>query len=166
MLVLRFAAVLGLVFWMGGLAALALIAAPALFDVVGTRGPDGRALAGAAFGETLSRFQTATYVCAAVILTSLVVRGVLGPRPRQFFFRLLISSLMTVATAWSGFVLLPQLRETQRALGASSASASVSAGGDGDSLRVKFGRLHGMSASLQLVPLIGGLVLIFFELKD
>ena len=165
MLVLRFAAVLGLVFWMGGLAALALIAAPALFDVVGTRGPDGRALAGAAFGETLSRFQTTTYVCAAMILTSLVVRGVLGPRPRQFFLRLLISSLMTVATAWSGFVLLPQIRETQRALGASSASASVSAG-DGDALRLKFGRLHGISASLQLVPLIGGLVLIFFELKD
>jgi hypothetical protein len=161
MLALRFAAVLGLAFWVGGVAALGMIAAPALFDVVGGSGPGGRALAGAAFGETLSRFHSATYICAAVLLASLAVRGVLGPRPRHFAIRVLISTLMLAASAWSGLVLIPRIQEAQRTLGASTSTLP-----DGDPRRVEFGRLHGMSSSLQLVPLLGGLALIFFELKD
>ena len=161
MLALRFAAVLGLVFWVGGLAALGLIAAPALFDVVGASGTGGRTLAGAVFGETVSRFQAVSYLCAAVILVSLIARGVLGPRPRHFFIRMVISSLMVAATVWFGLVLMPRMQEAQGALGA-SASTSAS----DDSRRAEFGRLHGLSTSLQLVPVIGGLALIFFELKD
>jgi hypothetical protein len=161
MLALRLAAVLGLAFWVGGLAALGSIAAPALFDVLGAAGPGGRALAGAAFGETLSRFHTATYVCAAVIIGSLAVRGLLGPRPRFFSIRMLISTLMVAASAWSGLVLIPRIQDAQRASGPAPSVLP-----DNDPRRVEFARLHGMSASLQLVPLLGGLVLIFFELKD
>jgi hypothetical protein len=158
MLALRFAAVLGLVFWVGGLAALGAIAAPAMFDVIGAGTAGGRALAGAAFGETLSRFQTASYLCAAVIVVSLVARGVLGPRPRHFSIRVFISALMVAASAWTGVVLIPRVQEAQRTLAAS--------GPDSDRRRAAVGRLHGMSTSLQLVPLVGGLVLLFFELKD
>lgn len=161
MLALRFAAVLGLVFWVGGLAALGLIAAPALFDVIGASGTGGRALAGAAFGETLSRFHTASYICGGVILASLAIRGVLGPRPRHFFIRMMISSLMVGASAWSGFVLIPQIREAQRAVGASAAAPA-----EIEARRADFSRLHGLSTSLQLVPLVGGLALIFLELKE
>jgi hypothetical protein len=160
MLALRLAAVLGLVFWVGGLAALGSIAAPALFDVVGA-GAGGRALAGTAFGEILSRFHTATYVCAAVIIASLAVRGVLGPRPRHFSIRMLISTLMVAASAWSGLVLIPRIQEAQRAFGSPPSVLP-----DTDPQRREFDRLHGMSASLQLVPLLGGVALIFFELKD
>ena len=159
MLALRLVAVLGLVFWIGGLAALGTIAAPALFDVLGTSS-DGRALAGAAFGETFRRFQTATYLCGALIVVSLLVRGVLGPRPRHFSLRLIISTLMLAATAWTGFVLLPQIQDAQRTLGVAATA------GDHERRRAMFGRLHSVSSSLQLVPLIGGLALIFFELKD
>ena len=56
---LRFAAVLGLVFWTGGLAALGAIGAPAIFDAMG---PAGRSTAGTVFGEVLSRFHAAAYV--------------------------------------------------------------------------------------------------------
>jgi len=161
MLALRFAAVLGLVFWVGGLAVLGAIAAPAVFEVVGASGADGRALAGAAFGETLSRFHSATYICAAVIIASLAVRGLLGPRPRHFSIRVLISTLMVAASAWSGFVLIPRIQDAQRTLGASPSTLAAS-----DPRRVEFGRLHGLSTSLQLIPLLGGLALIFFELKD
>lgn len=160
MLALRFAAVLGLVFWVGGLAALGMIAAPALFDVVGSSGAGGRSLAGAAFGETLSRFQTTTYICGAVIIASLTVRRILGPRPRHFSIRILISTLMLAASAWTGFVLIPRIQDAQRTLGAASNA------GDSEQRRAEFGRLHGMSTSLQLVPLLGGLALILFELKD
>jgi hypothetical protein len=162
MLALRFAAVLGLVFWVGGLAVLGSIAAPALFDALGAaRGPEGRALAGAAFGATLQRFQFASYICAGIILGSLVVRAVLGPRPRHFAARMILSVLMIAASAWTGFVLIPQIARAQLALGA----PALSPGAD-DPRRQEFGRLHGMSTALQFVPLVGGLALLLFELKD
>lgn len=160
MLALRFAAVMGLVFWVGGLAALGAIGAPVLFDVLGARGPDGRALAGLVFGETLSRFHLAAYGCSGVVIASLLVRAILGPRPRRFAVRLLVAIVMAGATAWSGLVLVPRIQASQRTLGAASALPAA------DPRRIEFERLHGLSTSLQLVPLLGGLALIFFELKD
>jgi hypothetical protein len=161
MLALRLAAVLGLVFWLGGLAVLGTVAAPALFDAFGPRGPDGRALAGAAFGAILQRFQLASYICAAVIAGTLLLRAVLGPRPRHFAARMLIVALMIAASAWTGLVLIPQIARVQ------PPSATAAPGSAADGLRrQEFGRLHGLSTALQTVPLLGGLALLFFELKD
>ncbi|MGH9370254.1 MAG: DUF4149 domain-containing protein, partial [Vicinamibacterales bacterium] len=161
MLALRYVAVLALVFWIGGLVALGAFAAPAAFDVLGPRGADGRALAGAVFGETLRRFHLAAYACAAIIVMSLLVRGVLGPRPRRFAIRLAVTAIMAGAGAWSGLVLTPRIHEAQETLGTSPSTLP-----EGDPRRVEFGRLHGISTSLQLVPLLGGLALLFFELRD
>jgi hypothetical protein len=36
---------------------------------------------------------------------------------------------------------------------------------ENDPRRVEFGRLHGLSSGLQLIPLLGGLALMFFELN-
>ena len=161
MLALRFAAVLGLVFWIGGLAVLGSVAAPALFDVLGAKGPEGRAAAGMVFGETLRRFQPATYICAAIVIASLGIRAVLGPRPRHFALRLSVCAIMTTAAMWTGIVLVPRIQDAQRTLGTSPSTLPET-----DPRRIEFGRLHGLSTSLQLVPLIGGLALLFFELKD
>lgn len=155
---LRFAAVLGLVFWTGGLAALGAIGAPAIFDAMG---PAGRSTAGTVFGEVLSRFHAAAYVCGAIVVLTLVIRAVLGPRPRHFSVRMIISALMVAATVWSGFVLLPRIQDLQRALGGSPASLPPD-----DAGRIRFTRLHQMSTSLQLVPLLGGVALLYFELED
>jgi hypothetical protein len=155
---LRFAAVLGLVFWTGGLAALGAIAAPAIFDTLGAA---GRGTAGSVFGEVLSRFHPAAYVCAGVLVLSLVTRAVLGPRPRHFSLRMLLSAAMVAATAWSGFVLLPRIQEMQRTLG-----GTPSALPQDDSHRLRFTALHRLSTSLQLVPLLGGVALLYFELED
>ena len=97
MLALRFAAVLALVVWIGGLVTLGALAAPAAFEVLGARGAEGRTLAGTVVGETLRRFNLVTYACAAVVLLSLTVRGVLGPRPRRFALRIGGLALMTAA---------------------------------------------------------------------
>lgn len=160
MLALRFAALLGLVFWVGGLAALGAIMAPAVFDVLGATGPGGRALAGATFGEAFARFNTATYTCGAVIVVSLAIRGLLGPRPSRFGIRVAFATLMIAASLWSGFVLIPRIQAAQRTVATPSGLAAD------DGRRAEFGRLHGLSSSLQLVPLVGGLALIFLELKD
>ena len=160
MLGLRFAALLGLVFWVGGLAALGAITAPAVFEVVGASGPGGRTLAGATFGEAFARFNTATYLCGALIVLSLAVRGLLGPRPSRFAIRVALATVMLGVSLYSGFVLIPRINAAQRTF------ATPSALPEHDARRAEFGRLHGLSSSLQLVPLVGGLALIFFELKD
>jgi hypothetical protein len=154
MLALRYAAVLALALWIGGLVALGVFVAPTAFDVLGPRGADGRALAGLLFGETFGRFHFAIYLCGAVLLTSLAARGVLGPRPRRFAIRVSVAILMIGAAVYTGFVLIPQIQ---------TAAATLQ---DADSRRIELGRLHGLSSSLQLVPLVGGLVLLLFELKD
>ena len=60
-------------------------------------------------------------------------------------------------------VLSSRIERVQQEIGAGVAPSSLPAG---DPRRVEFGRLHGQSTLIQLVPLIGGLVLMLFELKD
>ena len=153
MLALRYAAVLALAIWIGGLVTLGMFAAPTAFDVLGARGAEGRALAGALFGEMFARFHLAVYACGAILLTSLAVRGVLGPRPRRFAIRVAVAVVMLGAAIYTGFVLIPQVQ----------AAAALP---DADSRRLALGRLHGLATSLQLAPLLGGLVLLMFEMKD
>ena len=164
MLVLRFATVLAIAIWIGGLIALGAIAAPAIFDVVLLRQvPDGRVLSGAIFGEVLRRFDLVSYACGALVLATLAVRAVLGPRPRRFSLRAGIGVLMLSASMYSGMVLSSRIASVQQAIGVGVAPSSLPAG---DPRRVEFGRLHGQSTLVQLVPILGGLLLILFELRD
>jgi len=164
MLVLRFATVLAIAIWIGGLLALGTIAAPAIFDVVSLRQvPDGRVLSGAIFGEVLRRFDMVSYGCGALVLATLAVRAVLGPRPRRFSLRAGTAVLMLSASMYSGMVLSNRIASVQQAIGAGVAPSSLPAG---DPRRVEFGRLHGQSTLVQLVPILGGLLLILFELRD
>jgi uncharacterized protein DUF4149 len=161
MLALRFAAVLALVVWIGGLVTLGALAAPAAFEVLGTRGAEGRTLAGTVVGETLRRFNLVTYACAAVVLLSLTVRGVLGPRPRRFALRVGALLLMTAAALYAGLVVAPRVAHAQQSIGAAPSTLDPT-----DPRRIEFGRLHARSVSVQLIPLLGGLALLLFELKD
>jgi hypothetical protein len=48
----------------------------------------------------------------------------------------------------------------------STASAPPSPLPGSDPRRIEFGRLHAISTGIQLIPLLGGLFLLFRELKD
>jgi hypothetical protein len=162
MLALRYAGVLALTLWVGGLIVLGAIAAPAVFDVVAARQVTGdRVLAGAIFGEILRRFHLLSYVCGIVLLGTLVVRGVLGPRPIWFAARLAIAFLMLVASAYSGVVVSGRIARAQEEIGAAPSSLP-----EGDPRRTQFGRLHALSTGLQCIPLLGGMFLLFREMKD
>ena len=162
MLALRYAASVAIALWIGGLLALGAVAAPSIFDVVASRGvPDGRVLAGAIFGEALGRFQPYAYGAAALIGASLVTRMALGPRPSRLGVRFAILGVMLAATLYAGFVLTPQIERARIAAGGAPSSLP-----EGDPRRVEFGRLHGFSAILQLVPILGGLALLFWEMRD
>jgi uncharacterized membrane protein len=162
MLALRYAGVVALTLWIGGLLVLGGIAAPSIFDVLAARQlPDGRVLAGAVFGEVLRRFHLLTYVCGVVLLATLLVRGVLGPRPVLFAVRLAIAFTMLLASAYSGLIVSAQIARAQAEIGAAPSSLPRD-----DPRRAAFGRLHATSTGLELVPVLGGLFLLFRELKD
>ena len=162
MLGLRYAALLAAALWVGGLVTLGTAAAPAVFDTIAARGvSDGRILAGAIFGEAFHRFHLLAYGCGAVIILSLTLRAILGPRPVHFALRLAIATVMLATTLYSGLVLSRQVERAR--LDAGSAPSSLP---EGDPRRAAFGRLHAMSTLIQIVPVAGGLVLLFRELTD
>ena len=162
MFFLRYAAVLALVVWVGGLVALGGIAAPSAFDVMAARQvADGRMLAGALFGEMLRRFTLISYATGGVVLLTLAARRILGPRPHRFAWRAGLGALMLATTAYGSMSVGSRIQQLQRDLAVSPSSLPVD-----DPRRVEFGRLHGLSTALQLVPLLGGLVLLFWEVKE
>lgn len=162
MLALRYTGLLALVLWVGGLVVLGAIGAPSIFDVLAARHVEGgRLLAGAIFGETLRRFHWLSYGCGGVLLASMIVRAVLGPRPRRFAIRAAIAFVMLAASAYSGLVVSAQIADTQAAIGVAPSSLP-----EGDPRRARFGRLHAFSTGLQGIPVLGGLLLLFWELKD
>ena len=161
MLALRYVALMALVVWVGGLLALGAIAAPSIFDVIGgTQAAGGRLLAGAVFGEILRRFALVSYAAGAVLLGTLIVRAILGPRPRRFAWRAGVALLMLAASAYAGVFVAGRIHRLQQEMGVAPSSLPET-----DARRVEFGRLHGLSTALQLVPLLGGLTLIYWELK-
>lgn len=162
MLVLRYAGLLALTLWVGGLLVLGAIAAPSIFEVLAVRHiASDRLVAGAVFGEILRRFHLLSYACAAVLLATLVARGVMGPRPLLFAVRVGVAFLMFLATASSGLIVAPRIARIQSATGVAPSTLA-----ENDPRRVEFGRLHAMSTAIQLVPVLGGLFLLFRELKD
>jgi uncharacterized membrane protein len=161
MLALRYAALLALVVWVGGLLALGAIAAPATFDVTAWRHTaDGRVLAGAIFGETLRRFHLVSYAAGGLLLLTLLTRGILGPRPRRFAWRAALATVMLAASLVSGVVVAERIAAVQAEIG-----GSPSALPDDDARRTDFGRLHALATGLEMIPLVGGLVLMYWELK-
>ncbi len=162
MLSLRYAALVAIALWAGGLVVLGAVAAPSIFDTVAARNvADGRALAGAIVGETLRRFHIVSYACAALVIVSLLLRRVLGPPPPRSSIRLAIASVMTAAALYSGVVLAAQIDRARVEAGGAPSSLA-----DNDPRRIEFSRLHGLSVMLSTVPVFGGLILLFWELRD
>ncbi len=161
MVPLRYAYLLALVFWVGGLLALGGVAAPATFSALtGAHGMAGREMAGLAFGAMLRRFHFAAYVSAAIMIVSLVAIAALGPRPVRFAVRLGIVVAMLALTAYSGLVVSPRIARMQREIGGPVASLPET-----DPRRATFGRLHGLSTILLGVTAAGGLALLFWEAR-
>ncbi|HUF48028.1 MAG TPA: DUF4149 domain-containing protein [Vicinamibacterales bacterium] len=159
---LRFLSLLTLALWMGGLASLGFVAAPTIFAVLESADPmGGRAEAGELFGAIFARFQQLAWMAGGAVVVLLILRAVLGPRPRPFAVRLSVAAVMLAASLVSGKVIAPRI-DTIRV----EAGSAVAALPDTDDRKAQFGRLHGLSNGLMLLTLLAGAWMLWVEMKD
>jgi hypothetical protein len=162
MVAVRFAYLTALAVWLGGMAVLGGVAAPATFQVLEARDPGaGRILAGAVFGEILRRFHFLAYASGAIMVVCLILMALLGPRPAGFRTRLLVVVSMLCVSLYSGFPLTRQIEGLRNEIG-----GQVRALPDSDPRKARFGRLHGLSTSLMMINIAGALFLLSREVRD
>jgi hypothetical protein len=162
MALLRFASILLLAFWVGGLATLGSLAAPEIFNVLERHDPEGgRALAGEVFGAVFRRFQRVAWVLGALLVALYGLRALLGPRPRWLGLRVWTSAALLAMSLAGGLIIAPRIDAIRQ-----SANGPVAGLPDGDSRRTEFGRLHALSNGLMLVTLLAGAGLMWGELRD
>jgi hypothetical protein len=159
---LRWASLVALGLWIGGLVALGAVAAPEIFRALEAQDlAGGRELAGRLFGTILDSFQYVAWGCGAVLLVSLGVRAALGPRPRRTALRCWTVALMLAGSAAVKFVISPGIDDIR-----TSTPGPISALAAADPVRVRFGRLHGASTGLLFLTVVAGLGLVWAEMKD
>jgi hypothetical protein len=159
---LRYVYVLALVIWLGGIVVAGLVVAPVTFDVLETHVPtSGRVLAGQLFGAILARLHLVGYVAAALMIVALTIQRFLGPRPKSYGIRIAIIALMLGLTAYSGVILAPRIDRVQTTVTGPMNQLSAD-----DARRVEFDKLHGLSTTLVMATIAGGLVLLGWETRE
>ena len=162
MIVFRVASLVILAIWVGGLAVLGLVAAPAIFHALEAQDPAaGRALAGLVFGAVFARFQYVALALGALLAAVLMVRALLGPRPLRLAWRLWTVAGMIALGAGSAFVIAPRIDRIRL-----DTPGTVAALPDTDPRKAEFGRLHGLSSIFMVATLVAGVGLIWMETKD
>lgn len=156
---LRYAYVLALTCWLGGMVVLGALVAPATFQTLQASAPaTGRALAGELFREVLVRFHWLAYGAGALMLVTLAGMALLGPRPRHFAIRVLIVAAMLAVAIYSGQFVLATLAQIQQEVGLLPSQLP-----DGDPRRLHFDALHLLSTRLMMINVFGGLALLYWE---
>jgi uncharacterized membrane protein len=162
MLVVRYAYVLALVIWLGGMVVLGAIVAPATFQVLQARAPEtGRALAGELFGTVLARFHYLAYAAGGILIVSLGAMRVLGPKPHSFAIRFLLVAAMLLVALYSGIFVLGSIDAIQLEVGGLPSLLPAS-----DARRVRFDELHQLSTRLMMANVVGALALLYWEARD
>ena len=162
MVALRYAYVLALVVWLGGMVVLGAIVAPATFQVLQASAPDnGRLLAGALFGDILARFHYIAYGAGATLLVTLGVMAALGPRPRGFAVRVGLVGAMLLVALYSGVIVLGTIDAIQAEVGGLPSLLPA-----GDARRIRFDSLHLLSTRLMMANIAGALALLVWEARD
>jgi uncharacterized membrane protein len=156
---LRYAYVLALTCWLGGMVVLGAMVAPATFETLQAAAPaTGRALAGDLFREILARFHLLAYAAGGLMLVTLAGMALLGPRPRAFAIRVFIVAAMLAVAIYSGQFVLAMLDQIQQEAGRLPSQLP-----DGDPRRLRFDALHLLSTRLMMLNVFGGLALLYWE---
>lgn len=161
MIVLRYLYVVALIVWVGGLLTAGALVAPALFAVLPAEaGAGGRALAGAAFGEVLRRVLGIGEIAGAVMLVTMTILRLLGPKPLTYGVRAALLAAMLAATSYTAHVALPEAEAIRRATPLPSSAAAT------DPRRLRFDALHRLSTTLVTATALAGLVVAAWEARE
>lgn len=160
MIALRYVYVVALAIWVGGLITIGSVVAPSAFAVLEALGGP-QPLAAMLVGEVLRRFHVVGYAAGAVLVSTLLLMKVVGPRPPGFGARLVLVSAMLGVTLVTGFWVDPQIASMRASVGVPIRTLAPD-----DERRVRFGRLHGLSTTLLAVTALGGLVLCYWETRE
>ncbi len=161
MIALRYVYVVALAIWVGGLITIGSVVAPSAFAVLEALGTGPQPLAATLVGEVLRRFHVVGYAAGALLLSTLILMKVVGPRPPGFGARLVLVSAMLGVSLVTGFWVDPQIASMRASIG-----VPISTLMPDDARRVRFGRLHGLSTALMAVTTLAGLVLCYWETRE
>ena len=162
MVILRYAYLLAMAVWLGGMVSVGAVVAPSLFQTLQAVAPvEGRALAGEAFKAILSRFHFVAYGCGIIAAASLVAMALLGPRPRHFGMRLAIVMAMLGIALYSGLRVLTEIDAIQAIVGTLPSRLPAA-----DPRRVRFDALHQLATRLMMVNIVGALGLLWWDATD
>lgn len=168
MVVARFLHSLALAVWLGGMAALGAVVAPATFQVLQAGdGVRGRILAAAVFGTILDRFQFVVYACAAIVLATLAAmaygtRHTSAARTDGLAVRGAIAAAMLAVALYMGLGLYPEVNRIQAAIGVDVSPSTLDAA---DPRRIRFDALHARSTQLMQLNLAGTLILLAWHAR-
>ena len=162
MFLLRYLYLLALAVWLGGMVVVGLIVAPSVFGVLEAADPaQGRVVAGQIVGNILRTLHFVFYAAGVVMLFTLTIRRLLGPRPIVYGIRAGLITAMLALTLASGFGISPRVEAMQKEIGASVASLPES-----DPRRASFYQLHGLSNLLLSATALGAFILLFWESRE
>lgn len=162
MIVLRYAYVLALIVWVGGLIAAGAFVAPALFGVLQAEaGVAGRVLAGAAFGEVLRRILVVGEAAGLLMFVAMTVLRLLGPKPLSYGIRALLIGGMLALNAYTAHIVLPETDGLRREIGGPVSQVAAD-----DPRRVRFDHLHTLSTRLVTAIAIAGIALAAWEARE
>ncbi len=162
MIVLRYAYVLALVVWVGALVAAGVFVAPAIFGVLQAEaGAAGRELAGAAFGEVLRRVLLAGDMAGVVMLVSMTILRLFGPKPVSYGIRALLLGAMLAANVYTAHRLLPEAESLRRDINGPMASVAAT-----DPRRVRFDSLHYLSTMIVTGMALAGIAVAAWEARE
>ena len=162
MLALRYAYLLALVVWLGGMIVLGALVAPATFGVLQASDPvGGRQLAGDVFGAIITRFHYVAYAMGAILLVSLVAMRLIGPKPAACTIRIALIAAMLGVALYSGVFVLRDIHTIQQV-----SPGGVSQLTPADPRRARFDELHQLSTRLMLLNLAGTLLLLYWEARE
>lgn len=152
--------IIAITIWVGGMAALAFIAAPAIFQSEPSREKAGRT-----FGLILKRFHWVAYGCGAAILVAGALRwlGVFNHRlAASELTRYVIAVLMLALALYSGLFISRKLDALRAEM-----PGGIDRTPKNDPRRVRFNNLHRLSTTLMAFNLLLGLAMaVMFALED
>ena len=142
----HFIYILGLVCWIGSIIFFSFFAAPIIFKLL------DREKAGEVVGVIFPRYYLLGYVCAVLILPSLLIRteNLLGTK-QIFLF------IMIVGWLYAGLFVSPKARDLKAKIRFANSTETQ------EPLEAQFKKMHSLAVKLNGVVLLAGLGLLWFS---